>query len=63
MAAKTVRAVLGVYAADDGESAKVYEVLHADHLGEGIPFFAEMKPETPVGRNGAERYGAALARR
>src|ERR1700720_4311138 len=56
MAANTVRAVLGVYADDDGESAKAYEVLRAEHLGE-VYLFRANETETPVDPNGAERYG------
>jgi len=41
MEGKPVRSVLGVYAADDGESAKAYDALCAAHLGDVLLFHAD----------------------
>ncbi len=57
MAANTVRSVLGVYAADEEESAKAYNALRAQHLGDVHLFRADETAE-PSNRNGGDRYAA-----
>src|SRR6266851_7593166 len=57
MAANSVRSVLGVYAADEDESAKAYNALRAQHLGDVHLFRADETAE-PSNRNGGDRYAA-----
>jgi cyclic beta-1,2-glucan synthetase len=57
MEGKPVRSVLGIYAADEGESAKAYDALRAQHLGDARLFRADETAE-PSKRDGHERYAA-----
>ena len=57
MQAKTIRSVIGVYAADEGESAKAYDALGAAHLGNVRLFRADETAE-PSKRESRGRYAA-----
>lgn len=57
MEGNPLRSVLGIYAADEGESAKAYDALRAAHLGDVRLFGANATAE-PSKREGGGRYAA-----
>jgi len=58
MQAKPVHSVIGVYAADEGESAKAYDALGTADLGNVRLFHADDAAAPPAVRRGRGRYAA-----
>ena len=54
---KPVRSVIGVYAADEGESTKAFGALRAAHLGE-VRLFCAPEATEPRRRKDGDRYAA-----
>src|SRR5579862_538038 len=54
---KPVRSVIGIYAADEGESTKAFDALRAAHLGE-VRLFCAPEATEPRRRKEGDRYAA-----